>query len=106
MVVERGKFRVRVCAPIDGEVIELGDYEDGRLLRLRPMDPLQCVEHLLRGREARVWMLKEMESLQPFFGGAGEMRVAADGGQIVDDLMNAYPAADWDAIWGHLCLEP
>jgi hypothetical protein len=30
----------------------------------------------------------------------------ADGGVLVDDLPDACPQADWDAVWSRVFLEP
>jgi hypothetical protein len=39
----------------------------------------------------------------------GESRLGAslaDGGELVNDIPAHYPAANWDAVWGEVFLEP
>jgi len=104
--VARGPYETRILAPISGKVVAEGDLVDGWLCRVQPSDPELELKHLLHGREAEVWMLRELESLQRLVSsGAEEATTLADGGQPVPDMMQAYPDADWDRIWAHLSLE-
>jgi hypothetical protein len=103
--VVNGDSRTRIIAPIDGEVVAAGDLDEGWLCRVRPTGDELQFGHLLRGREAEVWMLRELESLQRWLSPDTAAPVLADGGTPVDDLADAYPDADWDAIRGDLCLE-
>lgn len=104
--LQRGRVHARVATPISGTVVAVGDYEGGRLYRLRPDDGKARLDQLLRATEARVWMLRELELLQARLTQPGEALALADGGELVGDLMGAYPDADWDAILADLCLEP
>ncbi|MBK8167456.1 MAG: hypothetical protein IPK64_16050 [bacterium] len=104
--LQRGRLRARLVAPLTGTVVATGDYEGGRLYRVRPLDGECRLENLLRPAEAQVWRLRELEMLQARLGAPGAATALADGGELVADLMRACPAADWDAIIGDLCLEP
>ncbi len=104
--LQRGHVHAHITTPIAGTVVAVGDYEGGRLYRLRPDDGKARLDQLLRATEARVWMLRELELLQARLTRPGEALALADGGELVDDLMGAYPDADWDAILADLCLEP
>ncbi|MEZ4386422.1 MAG: hypothetical protein R3D98_02355 [Candidatus Krumholzibacteriia bacterium] len=103
--VQRGRCRTRILTPLAGTVVAVGSLEHGWLCHLRPDGPAPAVAHLLRGREAAVWMLRELESLQRSLSADPAQPVLADGGVPVDDLMQAYPDADWDGIWGRVCLD-
>ena len=105
VVLERGSLLARVASPVAGEVVAQGGSEAGWLYRVRPLDPEPPLENLLRGEETRVWMLRELEWLQRILSPAGEIPTLADGGAPVGDLVQAYPEADWDSIWGQVCLE-
>lgn len=104
--LQRGHVHARIATPISGTVVAVGDYEGGRLYRLRPDDGKAKLDQLLRATEARVWMLRELELLQARLTQPGEALALADGGELVGDLMGAYPDADWDAILADICLEP
>lgn len=104
--LQRGRLRARLVAPLTGTVVATGDYEDGRLYRVKPFDEEDRLECLLRPAEARTWRLRELEMLQERLGAPGAGPALADGGELVGDLVAACPDADWDAIIGDLCLEP
>jgi len=103
--VVRGKLEARLFNPMAGEVLEQGDYVGGYLYRLRPTGCEPRFVNLLDRYEAGVWLTGEMELLQRWLAPAGEAATLADGGRPVDDLVRACPGADWDGIWGRLCLE-
>lgn len=104
--LQRGHVHARVSAPIAGTVVAVGDYEGGRLFRVRPDDGPSRIDQLLRETEARVWMMRELELLQSRLARPDEAPALADGGELVHDLMGAYPDADWESILADLCLEP
>lgn len=104
-VLDRGQLHARIAAPIAGQIVEKGNLDDGWLYRLRPADNPPRTDNLLRGEEARIWMLREMEWLQGVLNTAEEVPTLADGGSPVADLVAAYPGADWDDIWGQVSLE-
>ena len=56
--------RVRVLAPVDGEVVAVGGPGLGWYLRIRPDGGEADVRHLLTAAEARPWLLREVERLQ------------------------------------------
>jgi hypothetical protein len=96
---------VRVLSPLDGEVESLGEAGDDWILRLAPPEGGFETRHLLGGREAAAWSLRELDRLQLALSAPGAPSLA-DGGTLVEDLPAAIPAADWDAIWGEMFLEP
>lgn len=104
-VLERGDLRVRVTAPLDGEVVATGDFTDGCLYQVKPAGDPPRLDHLLSGVEAQMWMTRELEALQRRLTPRGAAPVLADGGVPMGDLMTAYPDADWDGICGDLCLD-
>lgn len=104
--LQRGRVRARLAAPLTGVVVATGDYDGGRLYRVQPLGDRGCLEQLLKPEEARRWGLREYEMLQERLSPAGALPTLADGGEMVDDLIGAYPDADWNAIIGDLCLEP
>lgn len=104
--LQRGRLRARLVAPLTGTVVAAGDYDGGRLYRVKPLGDEAGLEGLLRPAEAQVWRLRELEMLQARLGAPGAVPALADGGELVGDLVSACPDADWDTILGDLCLEP
>lgn len=105
VTVERGALSVRLPAPLAGRVEAVGTRDDDWLFTVRPVGGAVETAHLLQGAEARCWMLRELEWLQGVLGGTAESPSLADGGTPVDDLVRACPDADWDNIWGLVCLD-
>lgn len=96
---------VRVLAPIEGTVVGVEGSGARFVLRIAPPTPLD-LRHLLRGEEAKVWALRELERLQRALGPAGSAPALADGGELVADLGGALPADRYDALLGQMLLEP
>lgn len=105
VVVERGPLSARFALPVAGEVVEGSAGDRDWILRIRPDGDSTRLVNLLRSNEACVWMLEELAWLQGCLSRAGRRPTLADGGVLLDDLVAAYPTADWDDIWGQVCLE-
>lgn len=105
LALERGYLRARIPSPLSGSVVEQGMPGDNWLFRLRPTGEPGEIENLLQGREAEVWLLREKEWLQKTLHSAEGIPMLADGGDLIDDLVEAYPRADWEDIWAQVCLE-
>ncbi len=104
--LKRTRGRVRILAPVDGEVVETGGADKGWFLRLRPLGDASSTAHLLRGAEVGAWFMRELERLQMRLGPREVGASLADGGELLEDLPDHYPAADWDSLWGEVFLEP
>jgi hypothetical protein len=104
--LQRGRVRAHIAAPLTGVVVATGTYDGGTLYRVQPLGDRTSLQQLLGPDEANRWGLREYEMLQERLNPAGAAATLADGGEMVDDLISAYPDADWDAIVGDLCLEP
>ena len=105
--VRRREADVRILSPVDGEVVETGGAGSGYFLRVKPLDGIVDLRHLLRGAEVRPWLLRELERLQLALTMEGaSVPSLADGGVPVSDIAAAYPETDWDAVCGEMFLEP
>ncbi|HWQ52693.1 MAG TPA: hypothetical protein VN442_03350 [Bryobacteraceae bacterium] len=103
--MERNGASARVLSPVDGKVVETGDSGRGWYLKIRP-DNVDF-RHLLRGREARAWLQREMDRMGALLPAPAVVGpTMADGGELVEDAAKAMPEADWDAVWGGLFLQP
>jgi len=104
--LRRGRSRVRILSPVDGEVIEAGGEGTGWRLRLRPASARPDLSHLLRAHEVGPWILREIDRLRIMLAGGASHATFADGGLPVGDLTQACPEADWDAVWSDAFLQP
>jgi Glycine cleavage H-protein len=105
--IHKREADVRVLSPVDGEVVETGGADRGFFLRVKPLDGLMDMRHLLRGAEVKPWLMRELERLQLALTMEGaSMPSLADGGVPVADIAAAYPRTDWDAVCGEMFLEP
>jgi glycine cleavage system H lipoate-binding protein len=99
--MRRNGHCVRVLSPVSGEVVAANPRANGWLLKVRPEGGQLDRRHLLGGREADAWMMREFERLQLMLS---PMPALADGGMPVADMPAALPEADWDAVWGRMFL--
>jgi glycine cleavage system H protein len=98
----RNGLSIRVLSPVSGEVVATNPLPNGGwVLKVRPEGGRLEARHLLRGREADTWMLREFERLQLM---VSPMPALADGGMPVADMPASMPQADWDFVWGRMFL--
>ena len=100
----KGRQEMRVRAPMDGTIVETGGPATGWYLRVRP-DGMPNLRHLLRGPEVSAWLSRELERLQVQLGTPGAGPSLADGGILMNGLMDAMPEADWDDALAATFLE-
>lgn len=105
VVARRGRLSARFPSPLAGTVIATAPRGADWLYRILPDAPVPDTTHLLARNEARRWLMRELEWLQRQLGADPETAAMADGGAMVDDLVAACPDADWDSIWGQVCLD-
>jgi len=103
--LEKNGCEMRVMAPIAGEVVETGSPAEGWYLKLRVPPEMRQWRHLLRGGEVPGWLMRELERLQLQLAPTGAAPSLADGGMLVDGLMDQMPNADWDKVMGGTFLE-
>lgn len=96
---------LRILSPVDGEVIEHGNEENGWSLKVRPSESKTVTAHLLGGAEIRPWIMREMERLQMSCATGGVGATLADGGELVPEFHKHFPKADWDGVLGQMFLE-
>ncbi|MGZ5443938.1 MAG: glycine cleavage system protein H [Thermoanaerobaculia bacterium] len=99
-------IRIRVLAPVDGEVVAVGGADEGWWLRVKPDGDAADTRHLLSAAEARPWMLREVERLQLAVAPEGIGATLADGGLPVDDLSAAIPRDVAEDVYGMMFLHP
>jgi glycine cleavage system H lipoate-binding protein len=104
--VRRGRSRVRILAPINGEVMEARGEGSYWFLKIRPESAEADLRHLLRPHEIGPWLLREIDRLRLSMAEGSVGASLADGGLPVANLSEAFPTADWDAIWSETFLQP
>ena len=102
--VRKGRTEVRVRAPMEGEVVATGGPEQGWYLKVLPQQTPN-LRHLLRGEEVSAWISKELERLQIQLGPAESAPSLADGGILMNGLVDSMPQADWDTVLAGTFLE-
>jgi glycine cleavage system H lipoate-binding protein len=79
------------------EVLRLDPYREGWLMILEPKAPKQNLKGLYFGEESQHWMEREIGMLLELLGTDYE-RLAATGGQPVDDLFGSGVDVSWDRL--------
>ncbi len=105
--VRKGAAEVRIMAPLDGEIVEIGGTTVDWLVRLRPRSlAANAFAHLLKPAEAAAWLQSEFERLQRSLAAGSVGVTMADGGLPMQDLASAVPDQTWDRVLGDVFLEP
>lgn len=103
--IKKSGKEILVRAPLEGTIV--GVSSDS-ILRMRPRLDVQNpanLRHLLRGPEVHGWLSRELERLQIQLRPAGAQPSLADGGVLVNGLMDALPDSDWDTVLADTFLE-
>jgi len=103
--MRKRESELRVLAPIDGVVVELGGPEKGWYLKVRSEGTEQQLRHLLRGHEIRPWLVRELERLEYALSPDGIGLSLADGGELMPELWKQAPEIDWEGVWGSMLLQ-
>jgi glycine cleavage system H lipoate-binding protein len=99
---------IRVRAPIEGKVLAIGGPAAGWYLKICPrLDPAnpETLRHLLRKEEVPCWLYRELERLQLQIRMPNTAPTLADGGVLVDNIMDTVPEANWDSVLAATFLE-
>jgi hypothetical protein len=86
----------------------IGSPKDGWYIKIRPrLDPHDpaTLRHLLRGPEVDGWLSRELERLQLQLRTPNTAPSLADGGVLIDGVMDAMAEADWDTVLEGTFLE-
>lgn len=96
---------LRILAPVDGIVRDTAGAEGEWTLELEPVGGATRFAHLLRGAEARVWMVHEIERLQRLASSDGLGATLADGGALASDLGAPADPAQWHQLCDEILLQ-
>ena len=106
--IKKNGHEIRVRAPIEGTVLATGGPIEGWYLKVRPrLDPSnpETLRHLLRKEEVPCWLYRELERLQLQIRTPNTAPTLADGGVLVDNIMDTVPEANWDSVLAATFLE-
>lgn len=106
----RGERQASLLAPVSGTVLVVNQriadhpeivcedpYNDGWLAILEPDMPKKNIKKLHFGKDSLAWMEGEVQQLLSMIGPEYE-KLAATGGQAVNDLYGNLPELDWDKL--------
>jgi glycine cleavage system H lipoate-binding protein len=109
-VLARGERRAPVQSPLTGKVIVVNEkalarpesvhedpFEKGWLLQLEPALLKKEAEALFSGTDADQWLESENRALLKLMGPEYE-KLAATGGEPLDDLFGKVPGIPWDSL--------
>ena len=102
--VRKNQSTVRMLAPVDGEVVEIGGPDQPWYLRVKPVKGRFDLRHLLVPCEIQPWLLREVERLQLALQPGGAITLA-DGGMLVPDLSAQSSERDWEAACDAVFLQ-
>lgn len=103
--MKRGGAVAKILSPVEGTITATGGDEADWFLKVKLSDAGKDLRHLLTPREARFWMLKELERLQMCLSGSRAGITLADGGNLVQDVPSAIKE-DCAMVWEEMFLQP
>jgi hypothetical protein len=104
--IQSRRTRMRILAPIGGEVLATGGPDQEWYLRVRPDESLCQASHLLNAGEARFWLTREWERLQRFLSSPVTGPALADGGALIEDMTADLDEAQLDHVTSSFFLQP
>jgi len=107
----RGNNEAETMSPLDGTVVAVNPqiagnseranaspYAEGWLMVLQPKNLRKSLKNLLFGVESMAWTDDEATRLTTMLDEEGGYRMAATGGEAVDDIYGAVPEIGWDRL--------
>ncbi|MCP4754280.1 MAG: glycine cleavage system protein H [Proteobacteria bacterium] len=117
IVLAREGNRVALLSPVSGVVTAVNHglrergrlanaspYVDGWVLRVHATDLRRDLKNLVMGSEKRELLDREIEQLYRLIEEA-DQPLAADGGDLVDDIYGAMPGLGWDSLITRFLLD-
>ena len=111
-VLNRNDHEAAMQSPVSGIVFAVNDrikeqpeiahndpYGEGWLFILNPVSLKIDMKTLYLGKKCFQWIENEIQNLLKFLGPRCE-RLAATGGDLVDDIFGHFPEMDWDRLVG------
>jgi len=107
----RGKNEAETLSPLDGTVVAVNPgiagnsndvntspYAEGWLMVIQPKNLRKSLKNLLFGVESLAWTDDEATQLTTLLNEEGGYRMAATGGEAIDDIYGAVPEIGWDRL--------
>jgi glycine cleavage system H lipoate-binding protein len=109
-VLNRNDQKAAMQSPVSGIVFAINDrikeqpeiahndpYGEGWLFLLNPVSLKIDMKALYPGKKCFQWIENEIQNLLKFLGPESE-RLAATGGDLIDDIFGHFPEMDWDRL--------
>ncbi len=109
--LRRDHHEADTLSPVDGKVLAVNSkvttqakvanqspYADGWLMVLQPTNLRKNLKNLLFGTESLAWMEDESARLTALLGEETGYRMAATGGEAIDDIFGTVPDIGWDRL--------
>jgi glycine cleavage system H lipoate-binding protein len=109
-VLNRNDHQAPMQSPVSGIVFAVNDrikeqpeithddpYGEGWLLLLNPVSLKIDVKALYLGEKSFRWIENEIQNLMKFLGSTYD-RLAATGGDLIDDVYGHFPSIDWNQL--------
>jgi len=107
----RGNNEAKTMSPLDGTVVAVNPqitsnseranaspYAEGWMMVIQPKNLRKNLKNLLFGVESMAWTDDEATRLTTLLDEEGGYRMAATGGEAVDDIYGAVPEIGWDRL--------
>jgi len=109
--LSRDRNKAKVLSPVDGIVVSVNPkikskaaaagsspYGEGWLMLVKPTHLQPNLRNLLYGEEVEYWVEDEAARLNKMIQDTGELRLAATGGRVVEDIVGNIPKLGWDRL--------
>lgn len=110
-IIKRGRKQAPTLSPVDGVVLAVNQkvtvdsalparapYAEGWLMVVQPDNLRKDLKNLFFGEESLRWMDDEAARLSALVSDTGNHKMAATGGEVIDDIYGAIPGLSWERL--------
>lgn len=109
--IRRGSHTAQPLSPVDGKVVAVNakltgradhanhsPYGEGWFMVIKPSNLRRNLKNLLFGNESLAWMDDESQRLTSLLSETAGYRLAATGGEAINDIYGNVPGAEWNRL--------
>jgi glycine cleavage system H lipoate-binding protein len=110
-IIKRNRNEATTISPVDGTVVAVNQrvlangslsgkspYAEGWLMVIQPKNLRKNLKNLLFGEESLSWMDDEAARLTTLMSDTDGYKLAAAGGEVIDDIYGSVPGLDWQQL--------
>ncbi|MCP4747748.1 MAG: glycine cleavage system protein H [Desulfobacteraceae bacterium] len=110
-VIKRDEHQAETLSPVDGTVVALNPklaskapltgkspYSESWIMVIQPSNLKKNLKNLLFGEQSLVWIDDESSRLTSMLKNQDGQRLAASGGEAINDIFGNIPGLDWDRL--------